>query len=72
MAEGKEIHGFGCKLGFDSDPFVQTGLIGMYLGCGRLLESRLVFDKMSYRDVVTWSIMIDGYGFLANFFELTF
>ncbi|XWS08958.1 hypothetical protein CRYUN_Cryun40dG0044700 [Craigia yunnanensis] len=61
LAEGKEIHGFGFKSGFDSDPFVQTGLIGMYLGCGRLLEARLVFDKMSYRDIVAWSIMIDGY-----------
>ncbi|XVF66661.1 hypothetical protein PTKIN_Ptkin10aG0054700 [Pterospermum kingtungense] len=61
LAEGKEIHGFGYKLGFHSDPFLQTGLIGMYLACGRLLEARLVFDKMSYRDVVSWSTIIDGY-----------
>ncbi|KAK6254934.1 hypothetical protein SCA6_016239 [Theobroma cacao] len=61
LAEGKEIHGFGFKLGLDSDPFVQTGLVGMYLACGRVLEARLVFDKMSYRDIVAWSIMIDGY-----------
>ncbi|XVF28825.1 hypothetical protein REPUB_Repub15cG0065600 [Reevesia pubescens] len=61
LAEGKEIHGFGFKSGFDSDPFVQTGLIAMYLGCGRLLEARLVFEKMSYRDIIAWSIMIDGY-----------
>ncbi|GMJ06334.1 hypothetical protein like AT4G14820 [Hibiscus trionum] len=61
LAEGKEIHGFGFKLGFDSDPFVQTGLMGMYIGCRRILEARLVFDKMSYRDIVAWSIMIDGY-----------
>ncbi|OMO80760.1 hypothetical protein CCACVL1_12773 [Corchorus capsularis] len=63
LAEGKELHGFGFKLGVESDPFVQTGLMGMYLACGRVLEARQVFDKMSYRDIVAWSIMIDGYGF---------
>ncbi|KAI4345649.1 hypothetical protein L6164_012749 [Bauhinia variegata] len=59
--EGLEIHGLAAKLGFDSDPFIQTGLIGMYAACGRILEARLLFDKMSHRDVVTWNIMIDGY-----------
>ncbi|KAH1075300.1 hypothetical protein J1N35_027628 [Gossypium stocksii] len=61
LAEGKEIHGFGFKSGFHSDPFVQTGLMVMYVACGRLPEARLVFDKMSYRDIVAWRIMIDGY-----------
>ncbi|KAK9287599.1 hypothetical protein L1049_016034 [Liquidambar formosana] len=61
LAEGMEIHGLASKLGFDLDPFVQTGLVGMYAACGRILEARLMFDKMSYRDIVTWSIMIDGY-----------
>ncbi|KAH8495755.1 hypothetical protein H0E87_018809 [Populus deltoides] len=61
LNEGKEIHGVATKLGFDKDPFVQTGLVGMYASCDRISEARLVFDKMSYRDVVAWSIMIDGY-----------
>ena len=56
-----EIHGLASKLGFGSDPFVETGLIRMYAACRRIMEARLVFDKMSQRDVVTWSIMIDGY-----------
>ncbi|KAM3248986.1 pentatricopeptide repeat-containing protein [Capsicum annuum] len=56
-----EIHGLGCKLGFDDDPFVQTALLGMYANCGKIEDARLVFDKMSQRDIVTWDIMIDGY-----------
>ena len=56
-----EIHGVVVKLGFDKDPFLQMGLMDMYVGCGKLLEARLVFDKMSYRDIVIWSIMINGY-----------
>ncbi|KAH7522304.1 hypothetical protein FEM48_Zijuj07G0124100 [Ziziphus jujuba var. spinosa] len=62
LTEGMEIHGVASKLGFDKDPFVQTGLVRMYAACGRIMEARLMFDKMSHRDVVTWSIMIDGYG----------
>ena len=62
LVEGLEIHGLAAKLGFDSDPFVQTGLVRMYAACGRIEEARLMFDKMFHRDVVTWSIMIDGYG----------
>ncbi|XP_057958148.1 pentatricopeptide repeat-containing protein At4g14820 [Malania oleifera] len=61
LVEGMEIHGLASKLGFDSDPFVQTGLVRMYAACGRILDARLMFDKMPLRDVVTWSIMIDGY-----------
>lgn len=61
LFEGMQVHGLGAKLGFDSDPFVQTGLVALYAACGRILDARMVFDKMSYRDVVAWSIMIDGY-----------
>ncbi|MCD7447569.1 hypothetical protein HAX54_031598 [Datura stramonium] len=61
LREGVEIHGLVCKLGFDSDPFVQTALLGVYAACGQIPRSRLVFDKMSQRDIVTWDIMIDGY-----------
>lgn len=61
LSEGMEIHGVAWKLGFDSDPFVETGLVRMYAACGRIMDARLVFDKMSRRDVVAWSIMINGY-----------
>ncbi|KAL0434138.1 UNVERIFIED_CONTAM: Pentatricopeptide repeat-containing protein [Sesamum latifolium] len=60
LSEGKMIHGLAAKLGFDSDPFVETALVGMYAACGLISEARLVFDKMSYKDVVSWTIMIDG------------
>ena len=61
LSEGLEIHGLAAKLGFDSDPFIQTGLVGMYAACGRIMLARLMFDKMSHRDIVTWNIMINGY-----------
>ncbi|RDX69105.1 Pentatricopeptide repeat-containing protein, partial [Mucuna pruriens] len=58
---GLEIHGLASKLGFHSDPFIQTALIAMYAACGRIHDARFMFDKMSHRDVVTWNIMIHGY-----------
>ncbi|KAL6571485.1 hypothetical protein OROHE_003128 [Orobanche hederae] len=61
LSEGKMIHGLVEKLGYVSDPFVETALVGMYGACGLISEARLVFDKMSHKDVVTWNIMIDGY-----------
>ncbi|XP_022974384.1 pentatricopeptide repeat-containing protein At4g14820-like isoform X1 [Cucurbita maxima] len=71
LRTGMEIHGLASKLGFGSDPFVETGLIRMYAACRRIMEARLVFDKMSQRDVVTWSIMIDGYC-LSGYYDLAF
>lgn len=60
LSEGKMIHGLATTLGYGSDPYVETAMVGMYSACGLISEARLVFDKMSHRDVVTWNIMIDG------------
>ncbi|KAI4317855.1 hypothetical protein L6164_025686 [Bauhinia variegata] len=67
LTEGLEIHGLATKSGFDSDPFIQTALISVYVSCGRIMEARLLFDKMSPRDVVTWTIMLDGYSQIGLF-----
>ncbi|KOM53367.1 hypothetical protein LR48_Vigan09g202600 [Vigna angularis] len=58
---GLKVHSLVSKLGFHDDPFIQTALIAMYTSCGRIMDARLVFDKMSHRDIVTCNIMIDGY-----------
>ncbi|KAL3749126.1 hypothetical protein ACJRO7_010252 [Eucalyptus globulus] len=61
LVEGSEIHGLVVKLGYGGDPFVQTALVRMYAAGGRIVDARLLFDTMSQRDVVSWSIMIDGF-----------
>ncbi|GLU08885.1 hypothetical protein SLE2022_257690 [Rubroshorea leprosula] len=33
----------------------------MYSSCGRISKARLLFDNMSHRDIVAWSIMNDGH-----------
>eukprot|EP01018_Ginkgo_biloba_P030290 Gb_23127 [translate_table: standard] len=61
LPEGKEIHGQIVKVGFESDVYVVTALIDMYVKCGRTEIARKVFDKMSKRNVVSWNAMLAGY-----------
>eukprot|EP01018_Ginkgo_biloba_P022396 Gb_15666 [translate_table: standard] len=58
---GKEIHDYIIRRGLDSDVFVKSGLVDMYAKCGSLENACQVFEKMSQRDVVTWTAMISGY-----------
>eukprot|EP01018_Ginkgo_biloba_P026615 Gb_19040 [translate_table: standard] len=62
MQKGKEIHDNIIRNGFESYIFVGNALIDMYAKCGCVNIARQVFDKMSVRDVASWSAMIGGYG----------
>ena len=41
--------------------FVETAFIDMYAKCRSLNNARRLFDKMSERNVVSWTAMISGY-----------
>ncbi|XP_021970029.1 pentatricopeptide repeat-containing protein At1g11290, chloroplastic-like [Helianthus annuus] len=58
---GKSIHGYVFKSGYERHGNVATALVDMYLKCGCLSTGRVIFDKMSSKNVVSWNIMIDGY-----------
>eukprot|EP01018_Ginkgo_biloba_P026225 Gb_06173 [translate_table: standard] len=62
LQEGKEIHNYIVRHGFESDLFVGNSLIDMYAKCGCIDVARCVFDKMSQKNVVSWTAMIAGYG----------
>ncbi|KAF6145261.1 hypothetical protein GIB67_041456 [Kingdonia uniflora] len=40
---------------------LSTALIDMYLKCGEVEKARRLFDGISYRNLVTWNVMITGY-----------
>ncbi|XP_042504322.1 pentatricopeptide repeat-containing protein At3g16610 [Macadamia integrifolia] len=63
LKDGKEIHDHAKRVGLDSDIFVSTALIDLYVKCGCLEEARRIFDKMPKRDVVAWNAMIAGSAF---------
>eukprot|EP01018_Ginkgo_biloba_P008462 Gb_26311 [translate_table: standard] len=61
LEQGKEVHEDVIRTGFLSDIFVANALLDMYAKCGNTKDAFHVFDKMSERDVVSWSAMISGY-----------
>ncbi|CAO2813420.1 unnamed protein product [Amaranthus hypochondriacus] len=57
---GKQVHCLISKVGFDSDRYICNSLIHMYMKFNDLGSARKVFDRMSDRDVVSWTSVIDG------------
>lgn len=39
-----------------------TALVHMYAKCGKLDKARELFDLMNERDIISWNVMISGYG----------
>ncbi|XP_058739011.1 putative pentatricopeptide repeat-containing protein At5g37570 isoform X1 [Vicia villosa] len=58
---GKSVHGSVLRCGLDEDVFVGTSLIDMYGKCGEIGDARKVFDRLSQRNVVSWTAMVVGY-----------
>ncbi|GJN27357.1 hypothetical protein PR202_gb15375 [Eleusine coracana subsp. coracana] len=66
LERGEQIHSYVKEMGLDSDVPISTALVDMYAKCGQLGISRGIFDSMLQRDVVSWNVMISGYGMHGN------
>ncbi|XP_026432468.1 pentatricopeptide repeat-containing protein At1g20230-like [Papaver somniferum] len=58
---GRQIHSLVKVCGFESDSFVQSSLIDVYVKCGEIKYAHILFDRMSHRNVVSSSVLIAGY-----------
>ncbi|KAJ0581822.1 putative tetratricopeptide-like helical domain superfamily [Helianthus annuus] len=58
---GKVVHTHVVKSGHVNDIYVGNSLMSAYASCGEMGFCRQVFDEMSERDVVSWTVMITGY-----------
>ncbi|WOL08843.1 hypothetical protein Cni_G17596 [Canna indica] len=58
--QGKQIHAYAIKLGFDSDLCVCSGILDMYIKCGNFEEASSIFSNISKPDDVAWTAMISG------------
>ncbi|KAF7143804.1 hypothetical protein RHSIM_Rhsim05G0215000 [Rhododendron simsii] len=66
---GRQVHAIASVSGSDSDPFVQSSLVHMYVKCSQLKDARKLLDAMSEPDVVSWSALVAGYARLGHVSE---
>uniref|UniRef100_A0A5K1AI81 Pentacotripeptide-repeat region of PRORP domain-containing protein n=2 Tax=Nymphaea colorata TaxID=210225 RepID=A0A5K1AI81_9MAGN len=57
---GRQVHAASIKAILHLDVFVGSGLVDMYSKCKQINQAKLVFVKMTERDVVGWNSMICG------------
>lgn len=61
LDHGRQVHAQMLRSQFDSDVYVSSALITMYIKCGDLVKAKWVFDRFSPKDIVMWNSIITGY-----------
>ncbi|KAJ8765931.1 hypothetical protein K2173_020447 [Erythroxylum novogranatense] len=61
FSKKKAIHGYVIKWGLERDTYVQNALMDLYSRMGKIDISKIIFDSMEVRDVVSWNTMITSY-----------
>lgn len=62
LEDGKEVHAAIVETKLGSDVYMGNALIDMYSKCKAIADARKVFDDMPVKDVISWNMMIKGYG----------
>ncbi|KAF3435954.1 hypothetical protein FNV43_RR23046 [Rhamnella rubrinervis] len=70
---GLSVHGYLIRRDHPMDVVLQTSLVDMYAKTGQLELSCRLFNKMTYKNVISWGALISGYaqnGFARNALEM--
>ncbi|WCJ27232.1 Pentatricopeptide repeat (PPR) superfamily protein [Euphorbia peplus] len=62
LDRGREVHGHILKNGHLSDQPVANALLDMYVKCGAISLAEILFDMIPVKDLISWTVMIAGYG----------
>lgn len=57
----KSVHKYMTRKGYTSDTTTSNILINMYAKCSDMVTAREIFDRMKFRDLVSWNSLINGY-----------
>ena len=66
IKHGKEVHGSLIRKLFHNHLFVANSLLDFYTKCGRIDLAKMIFERISDKDVTSWNTMILGYGMLGE------
>ncbi|XP_010248045.1 PREDICTED: pentatricopeptide repeat-containing protein At3g14730 [Nelumbo nucifera] len=58
LDNGRAVHGFAKKMGYESDIAVSNSLIDMYGKCKDVVDALEIFEKMLDRDIFSWNSII--------------
>ncbi|KAF8410132.1 hypothetical protein HHK36_002654 [Tetracentron sinense] len=61
LKHGREIHAHIIRSGLELDTSIANSLITMYSKCKEVSKARIVFERLPFKDVVTWNSMLSGY-----------
>lgn len=62
VEQGKQMHAYTIKVPYGLDISVANSMVDMYLKCGLTNEAERLFSEIPVRNVVSWTVMITGYG----------
>ncbi|XP_020212802.1 putative pentatricopeptide repeat-containing protein At3g15130 [Cajanus cajan] len=63
VEQGKQMHGYTIKVPYGLlEMSVANSVLDMYMKCGLTDEADALFREMPARNVVSWTVMITGYG----------
>ncbi|PIA36174.1 hypothetical protein AQUCO_03400232v1 [Aquilegia coerulea] len=61
LKQGSIIHGYCFSKGFNWHLTVSNAMMDMYIKCGCIRSSLILFNSMCYKNIVTWNTLLCGY-----------
>ena len=70
--QGKQVHAISVKLPFGSEVSVANSILDMYFKCGIPEEASQFFGEMKFKNLISWTAAINGFGRNGKIVESVF